>query len=65
MKNIMTDALIREGSSLSFSAAFPTGTFPRFVKFLSNFALRLRMDRGAGAPPCEYIKKEMQQQEDR
>lgn len=34
------------GDSSSCSAAFPTGTLPRFVIFLSNLVLRFRMLRG-------------------
>jgi hypothetical protein len=44
MKKMINFWLILGSSVLS--ATFPTGTFPRFVMFLSNFSFRLRMFRG-------------------
>lgn len=36
------------GSSSLFSAAFPSGTFPRLVMFLSNLEVLLAILRGSG-----------------
>jgi len=46
MKKAMSPLLT--GKSSSRSAAFPIGTFPRLVMFLSNLALLLRRLRGGG-----------------